>query len=197
MSRLIETVRIEQGSVGNPEYHVSRIHASSIALFGKLPRWDAEKVLAAVSSGVGACSRGRLLYDNEVCQVTVEPYTIRPVASLKVVTGNHIEYGHKYADRSAINALVNKRGDCDDVLIIKNGRVTDVSYANIIFRRHDTWVTPDTYLLNGTMRQYLLRTGRIIETPVYVDDLTKYSHFKLINAMLRLDAPESEVSNIR
>jgi len=47
------------------------------------------------------------------------------------------------------------------------------------------------------MRQRLLDMGRITEQQISVDDLRQYSHFKLINAMLRDDALESQVLNIR
>jgi hypothetical protein len=42
-----------------------------------------------------------------------------------------------------------------------------------------------------------LDTLTITETPISVETLAQFSHFKLINAMLRDEAPESEVSNIR
>jgi 4-amino-4-deoxychorismate lyase len=197
MSRLIETMRIEQGVIANPEYHARRIKSSSDAVFKKQPKWDVDGALNRLSASKTDVFKCRMLYDSEVCEVVIEPYTIRPVASLKLVANNSIVYNHKFADRSLLNAIFLQRSGCDDVLIVKNGTITDVTYANIIFRKGDEWVTPDTYLLNGTMRQWLIDTKQIREERIAVDDLKKYSHFKLVNAMLRLDAQQSEVSNIR
>ena len=90
------------------------------------------------------------------------------------------------------------RGDCDDILIINKGMVTDSSYANVVFRDLDgNWVTPSTYLLSGTKRASLLQKGLIKETIITYRDLNKYTEVKLINAMIGIDDTEEIlVSNI-
>lgn len=144
--------------------------------------------------GVNKC---RLVYDQNEVRFTIQPYTIRPVTSLKLVTDNDIAYDHKFEERSVFEKLLASKGDCDDILIIKNGKVTDVSYANIIFRKDNEWVTPSTFLLNGTMRQFLVDTKKISERVIRAEDISSYTHFKLVNAMIALEGSESEVSNIR
>jgi 4-amino-4-deoxychorismate lyase len=54
-----------------------------------------------------------------------------------------------------MNCISNAEG-CDDIIIVRNGFVTDASYANLIFRKGDEWFTPATFLLAGTMRAFLL-----------------------------------------
>ena len=112
-----------------------------------------------------------------------------------MVHADHIIYDHKYVDRSELNEL---KDNCraDDVLIVKNGCVTDVTFANIAFTNGKDWVTPDTPLLPGTMRESLLRSGQIRQSRITPCDLTKFSHFRLINAMLGFNAPVIPVSNI-
>ena len=113
---------------------------------------------------------------------------MRRVNSLKVVEDDKIEYGYKFTDRSAIDLLFSRRGECDDILIVKNGFVTDSSYANIIFRKSGgPWVTPLTSLLRGTRRESLLEAGLISEEPVTVDNIRDYSEARLINAMIGID----------
>lgn len=185
MSRLIETIRISDGKPQNLEYHSRRMR----------------NLYSENIQGIEFPSQGvhklRIVYDQDHFTYTITPYTIRPVRSLKLVFDNNIVYDQKFEDRSAIDTLLTLKEDCDDILIIKNGLVTDVSYANIIFKRDNEWYTPDSFLLNGTMRQNLLDTRRIKEYRINVDNLKDFTHFRLINAMLRDEAPESEILNIR
>ena len=67
--------------------------------------------------------------------------------------------------------LYDLRNDCDDILIVKRGMVTDSSYANIVFRRGKRWYTPWSALLKGTMRLNLLERNKIYEEEIRVEDL--------------------------
>ncbi len=185
MSRLIETIRVAEGTIENAEYHFKRMR--------NVHRDDILKI----NLPVRGVHKLRIVYDQFHFESAITPYTIKPVRSLKLVFDNNIEYNQKYEDRSAIEKLLTLKSDCHDILIVKNGLVTDVSYANIAFRKGSDWFTPDSFLLNGTMRQSLLDNGRIKERRITVDSIGEFTHFKLINAMLRDEAPESEVLNIR
>jgi 4-amino-4-deoxychorismate lyase len=187
MSRLIETIRVAEGKIENMEYHLKRMRAS-IGSFD----WDLN-----INVPANGLHKLRIVYDASRFEYTITPYTIKPIRSLKLVANDKIMYDHKYEERSALQEIFNQRKDCDDVLIVKNNVVTDASYANIIFKKGNDWITPDSFLLNGTMRQYLLDRNQVSEARITPADLAKYSHFKLINAMLRMDAPESEIVNIR
>jgi 4-amino-4-deoxychorismate lyase len=197
MSRLIETIRFADGRVENIDYHLRRMNDSSQAIFGDTLHWKPKYVLRDLSLPAGEVHKIRLLYDLNDFQIEASPYTIKKVVSLKLVFDDNLMYDHKFENRDDLERLTATKGDCDDILIIKNNLVTDVSYANIIFRKDNTWFTPDSFLLNGTMRRYLLDRRRITERKIAVDDLREFTHFKLINAMLRDEAPESEVLNIR
>ena len=138
----------------------------------------------------------RITYDDNSKDVQFIPYTPREIQRLKIVEDNDIHYEHKFADRNNLDRLFSLRGDCDDVLIIKNGRVTDSSYANIVFKRNKHWYTPWSALLKGTMRQNLLEYNDIMEEDIYVEDIKNFESFKLINAMMGFAGPEIDVSNI-
>ena len=113
------------------------------------------------------------------------PYVIRPVNSLRLVEDNEIDYSYKYADRSTLDALFEKRGSCDDILIIKDGYVTDTYYANIVFKStNGDWITPESCLLKGTRRTCLLQKNLIKEAVIRVSDLNNYTEARLINAMI-------------
>ena len=83
--------------------------------------------------------------------------------------------------------LFQQRGHCDDILIAKNGWLTDTLYANICFWDGSKWHTPATYLLKGTKRSELLEEGEIEETPIAIGDLKDFLGFQRINALLDFD----------
>jgi 4-amino-4-deoxychorismate lyase len=108
-----------------------------------------------------------------------------------------LDYHLKYADRSALNKLAELRGDCDEILIVKDGQITDTSFSNVVFTDGQQFVTPSSYLLPGTMRAALLQSGAITEAPIRTGDLQQFSHVTLINAMLPLHAfPLIPISSI-
>ena len=89
-----------------------------------------------------------------------------------------------------LNCLYDLRKNCDDILIVKRGQVTDSSISNIVFRRGKHWYTPWSALLKGTTRAYLLERNIIKEEKIRIEDLKTFESFKLINAMLEFDAPK-------
>jgi 4-amino-4-deoxychorismate lyase len=93
-----------------------------------------------------------------------------------------ISYDHKFGDRTALTDLFSQRGDCDDILVIKAGCVTDSYVANVVFWDGEGWFTSDTPLLAGTMRASLLDTGIVKEVRIMQKDLARYQKLRLINA---------------
>jgi 4-amino-4-deoxychorismate lyase len=79
--------------------------------------------------------------------------------------------------------LLGLRADCDDIIIIKDGYVTDTSFSNLVFSEGEQLFTPSSFLLNGTKRQQLLRDGKIKEKEIKMADINKYSNVFLINSM--------------
>ena len=87
--------------------------------------------------------------------------------------------------------------ECDDILIIREGWVTDGSYFNVAFWDGNHWVTPASYLLNGVRRQYLLETGQIIQKPVALKSIEQYPKICLFNAMIDLDEVVLPIESIK
>ena len=182
----------------NISFHNDRMIRSLYEVFGLMNEPDLEKIIKVpvfARKGVYKC---RVEYDDKTTKIEFLPYIIRPVRSLKIVIDDNISYSHKYIERVNIQRLMDRRGDCDDILIIKNGMVTDSSYANVVFRDiNGNWVTPSTYLLPGTRRANLLQRGLIKETIITYRVLNKYAEVKLINAMIGIEDTEGiPVANI-
>ena len=70
------------------------------------------------------------------------------------------------------------------MLIIRNGLITDTSYANVALFDGANWYTPKVPLLPGTQRAYLLDKGVIIPREIKAVELSQYVLVKLFNAML-------------
>jgi 4-amino-4-deoxychorismate lyase len=197
MFRFFESIRIEDGKAWNLPYHDQRVMRTINDLCGSKPAWNLGTVLAEAAIPDQGLYKCRVSYDQLKAAVEFDRYTIRPVNSLKLVEANGIEYAYKYTHRTELEKLLAMRGQADDVLIVKNGFVTDTTFANLVLMdARGDWYTPADCLLKGTMRQSLLDSGRIAEASIAVGDLRRFVKFKAINALRDWRIPESEVSNI-
>ena len=196
MFQLIESILLLDGQFVNLPAHQERVDNALNDLYKTDKRIDLKEFLHTFNFPATGRYKCRMMYNPLSKDVEFLPYTFKAVNTLKIRVDNSIVYDYKYADRSSLNKLMADRGECDDILIVKNGWVTDSSYANIIFKRKDKWYTPHSCLLRGTMRQILLRSGTIQEEQIAMSDIQKFEKFRLINAMLGFDSPECDISNI-
>lgn len=183
MSLFIETIQVLNGKLQNLLFHQERFEHTRVQAL-KLKQHpllsDAIQLPRGLEKGKMKC---RVSYDRDIKLIEFEPYQEWTVRSLKMVYSDAIEYGYKYARRSELEELFHQREDCDDILVIKKGCVSDSFYANVVFWNGKEWMTPDTPLLPGTMRASLLRKGFIGECRITPEDLAGYQKLKLINAM--------------
>jgi len=195
MCQLFETIRIIGREPQNLGLHEERMNRSRRQLFGNNDLLKLSDYITVPDADKDSITRCRVIYDKSVSSIEFSPYIPANIKTLKIVNAGTLTYDHKYLDRSRLTALIDKR-TADDILIIKDGCVTDVSYANIVFTDGERWITPDTPLLHGTMRELLLRKGVIKMDKITINEISLFTHFKLINAMLGFDAPLLPVSNI-
>ncbi|OOF58745.1 aminotransferase class IV family protein [Rodentibacter myodis] len=185
MFPLFETLAIEKGEIQNIAYHQARYERSLRQFYGK----SAVKIFTLLdliqlpSHLQDKLVRCRIDYNAETAQIQYVEYTRKIYRTFQPVVCDEIEYGLKYTQRDLLNALFAQRGQCDEIIIIKNGKVTDCSIGNLIFRQGNQWFTPDTPLLQGTQREKLLREGKIQQTTIYAQDVKKFDEIKIINAM--------------
>jgi 4-amino-4-deoxychorismate lyase len=196
MSLLLESIKLEHGEFHNLFYHEQRMNRSLRLLCGEQEHFDLEKFLEKVEQPTQGLYKCRIVYDDYSREVEFLPYTFKDIKTLRIIEHDRVSYEFKYADRKTLNRLFDLRKNCDDILIVKRGFVTDSSYSNIVFKKDNHWYTPWSALLKGTMRTYLLERNLIREEEIRVEDLETFQYFKLINAMIGFDAPEIEVSNI-
>lgn len=181
MYRLLETIRVEDGEALHLDYHQKRIDKSTKGLFIQ----DVIKKQVLPNKG---CFKLRCVYTvNGVEEITITPYIKHKISTFRIVNDNLITYSYKYENRSPINRLFQLRNGCDDIIIVKNGFVTDSSFANIVLHDGEKWITPNTPLLEGTCRDRLIHDGAITEEPIGKSKLYSCHRLVLINAMLSFD----------
>jgi len=181
--RCFETIKIQNRQLQNIAWHNRRFNQTRVDLFGIKEPLLLENLIQIPNDldvGVFKC---RVIYSKEIEKIEFEKYTPRKVQSLKIVECDDIEYSYKYYDRTKLNELFLKKENCDDILIVKNGLLTDTSFANIVFWDEDKWITPSKPLLQGTARSRLLKTRKIFESEITIVDIRKFKKARIINAM--------------
>jgi 4-amino-4-deoxychorismate lyase len=132
-----------------------------------------------------------LVYSESIEKIEFLPYKPRKIHALVMVSADHIEYPLKFEDRTELEALGKAISlPNEDILIVKENKITDTSFANIVFFDGRHWFTPSSPLLKGTKRARYLYEGRISERIISPDDLRFYRKARLINAMIDLEDSE-------
>ena len=180
----IETIAVENRGFKNLEYHEARLNKTRRELWGYTDVWKLQDRLSIPDSLTNHLYKCRMAYHKEIDHIQWEIYHPRQILKIRKVYHNSVDYGFKYDQRPMLNQLFAQRGDADEILIIKNGMVTDSYVCNVAFLDGNNWFTPDTHLLPGTQRAQLLDLGIIQETSISEEALTKFSHIKLFNAMV-------------
>lgn len=181
----LETIKVVDGKFLNLPYHMERMNATMAAFFNTtifVELWVGD-IPEELRKGVVKC---RILYSHRSVNVEYERYHIRKIDKLKLVHTNYLDYSFKYADRTNLNTLLQQKGDCDDILIVKDGCITDTSYSNVVFENASGLYTPSICLLAGTKRKQLLDEGIIKQAEIRVEDIQKYNKLHIINAMIDL-----------
>ena len=189
MPLLVESLRAENGLFDTLAPHIDRMNRSCRRLFGS-DAPDLPGALDRIRSNLGPGTwKVRVLYDSTVHRIESAPYIPKNYRRAVLLDGGTIDYSCKTADRPELDALTSRAvaAGGDTALIVKNGLVTDFSWANAAFFDGDTWWTPAEPLLEGTRRRRLLDDGLLYARDIRPTEIGDYLRISPINAMLRLD----------
>lgn len=188
---LIESLRFENGKFDNLEFHQQRMQNARSALFGISDHFDLVQYLTKTAREKNLPNTGlfkcRIIFAKQVEKTEFATYKLPQIMSLKLVHDDNIDYRYKYLNRGELEKLYNQKGSCDDIIIVKNGLITDSYFANLVFFNGKDWLTPAKPLLKGTRRAQLLDQEKIKTADIRVNDLKHFSKVRLINAMIRLE----------
>jgi 4-amino-4-deoxychorismate lyase len=196
MLQLIETICYENGAFQRIPLHEERMKRSRQQLFGVSDLLSLSR-LSIPESLKYQKVKCRITYSFQIEEIAYEPYISKSIKSLKLVREDAIDYSHKYKNRDSLNRLLGMRGVYDEILVVKNGMITDTSFSNIILLKGGTWYTPEYPLLPGTRREFYLRKNQIFPRVIKPEDLGQYEEARLINSMRSLeDADPIQIAGI-
>jgi len=197
MSQLLETIKCKNGKLYNLKEHNFRFNNARKVYFGISKKIDLEKLISIPGTCKNGLFRCRVIYTETIDKIEFIPHQIRKIITLKLIESESINYEFKFSDRKKLNELFEKRGNFDDILIVKNGCITDSFTANPVFFDGKKWWTPDTPLLAGTQRAKLIEEGKISVCRITPKDLSNYTKVGLINALQNLEEmPVIPIKNI-
>jgi len=184
MSRFLETIRVRDGVAMHLEWHQQRVASTLRAFYPEAPVPDLAVVISAARPEVNEDFRCRILYDDTGHSIEFLPLRTNEVRSLRLVDlPPDYDYRYKYADRRVLELAYSRRGDADDVLLVRDGWITDTSVANVAFLKEGRWYTPALPLLAGTTWKRLVQSDILVPRPIHVEDLPRYDACALFNAL--------------
>jgi 4-amino-4-deoxychorismate lyase len=182
MYPFFESIRLVDGVPENLPYHQARVDKAITDHEG------AAIDLNLLASGEKFPNKGlykwRISYNTQGDTTSIiQAYTAHHPKEIKLMDADHIIYRYKYEKRSAINELLAKSLS-DDIVMVKQGLITDASYANLAFYNGIEWHTPEIPMLEGTQRAKLIDLSVVKRRKISIDDLSQYLYFKRINALM-------------
>lgn len=196
--KFLETIRIEpDGNIPLLPFHQQRVQNTWRAhhLQGEIP--DLGNVVQHITTGM--VMRCRMVYDDTNIHIEYAPYAKSPLRTLGLIESN-ISYESKFSDRHDLEKIRSLRGKLDDILIVRNGFITDITIANIVFFRDNTWLSPAKPLLAGTRLLSLVASHTVRLADISPGELESYQGWKPVNAMRPFDEeeirPMSSIKNL-
>lgn len=175
---LFETIQVKEFHPLHLEYHLKRANAAT----SQGLQFDVKSIISVPHAGK---FRVKVIFDHQGNFVDVEVYEYvqRKIESIRLIH-TEIDYSKKYLQRSAIDRLFMQRGQCDDILMVKNNLITDTSIANIALYHQNGWITPKTPLLKGTVRERYIQKHGLREQDITIELLLRAPRIALMNAMI-------------
>lgn len=186
MSQFFESIKVEDQEIFLLDQHQKRVN-ETFSNFGKEKPINLAEIFTSLEHDEDGLYKFRISYDlTGKYRTQMIPYAMSEIANFQLVENNSYDYSFKFEDRKELEKM-KTLSKAAEIIIVKNNHITDSSYSNLIFKKGKDWFTPKTFLLNGVQRQHLLKTKKIKEAEITLQNLREYSHFQLINAMNELD----------
>ena len=181
-----ETIKVENGKLLNLKYHQQRVDYTRkfLGFNDKLELKEHNFNLAQKGE-----FRLRVDYAKEIKSFTCKEFTCREFKEFMIIESD-IEYDYKYANRNELDAL---KVDEKEIIIVKNGLLTDTTIANIALCINGVWLTPKTPLLQGTTRARLIESGFLKCKDLTIEDLKKAENFAIMNALIDFKVIKADI----
>ena len=196
MCRFVESIKLKDGVFYRLQLHQQRVNKAFETFYPTCEPVNVVETLFQTVFPQEGVSKCRLVYDSDLQSLDIAPYVRREIRSLKLVETTQESLPYKPEDRTEFNAAFAQRGGCDDVLLFKDGLLTDTSYCNIALYDGENWYTPRTPLLYGVNRMQLLSESKLMEKDIKASELMNFQYISLFNAMIEFGELQLDVSTI-
>lgn len=193
---LLESIKVQHHKIYNLAYHQERIAHGLKTIYRSNASIDFQPIKEAIGAIDDGLYKLRIVYNDIYLKYELIPYSIKRPTTLQLLTSQRVEYSHKYLDRTQLDKLYTLKRNADDMLIVKNGMITDTYYCNVALRKGGSWFTPKVPLLKGTKRQQLLDDKQLSEEMIYVDDLHQFDRIRLFNALIEFGEIDLDIQQI-
>lgn len=176
-----ETLACLDGQLLNLAAHQARCAATihQLVPLGKVPDWLIEPhVPVEYQQGL---YRVKLQYTGFEAKVEWYLYERQRPTQLFFHEVGPWEYAFKRTDRSYFATWTHVYGG--EIWCHRGGELLDTSYTHVAIWFQDRWVTPQTWLLPSTKRQWLVGQGDLDEVPLTIATLPDEGYLILYNAM--------------
>ena len=184
MSLFLETIRIKNGRLKNIESHNLRMNKCRNVHFHEIRDLDLNGAITIPLEFQKGLVKCRVLYDRNIVKVEFEHYIFKNPRTFRLLNADSVDYSFKYADRNNLDNLFKTKGLADDIIMIKDGLLTDSYYANIALYKNRIWYSPKTPLLAGTQRARLIQNEKLVLRDIVVSELFEFEKIKIFNAMI-------------
>jgi 4-amino-4-deoxychorismate lyase len=181
---LFESIRHENGIAHLLSLHLERMHSSCKKIWGTGFALEDELIRALEKISHNEKHKVRVNYTYAGFEIQVEPYQKKIIQSIRFLTDDTIQYDLKWTDRKLFQ---HSKQEHVELIFVREGYLTDATYANLALFDGEHWYTPDTPLLQGVRRAHLLAAGKLQVRPIRHADIHHYQSISLINALLDLE----------
>ena len=197
MCRFVESIQLNDGVFKRLELHHKRVRKAMLDYYPKVKVFNLIESLSRTTFPTEGLYKCRVVYDSEIRKIEYMPYIRREIRSLRLMVTKMESLQYKKEDRNRLNAAFELRGDCDEVLLVKNGLLTDTSFTNIALFDGLNWYTPRIPLIYGVNRTELVEKRLLIEKDIPPSELEEYQRISLFNAMNEFGSIELDISSIQ
>lgn len=192
MKNYLETISIVNKKPLNLGYHQERIQEVFDEKFPQKKAWEIAELIPDILEEKWI--KLRFIYNDISFKIELSPYHKKTIQKLIFVDIEQYEYSYKYEDRRFLYELLKLHPEYDEVIMVKNGLVTDATIGNIALEKNGKWYTPQYPLLNGTKRRKLLKEKILIPKNIKKEEIQEYDKIAIINAFLDLE--ESNILSV-
>jgi len=183
----LESIGVYEGQAPLLPYHQERVDRTFAAFYPGQKPLDLLELWQQTNFSPEKV-KWRIAYNAHEHNAEILSFPNRNIERLQVVQDDTIEYAYKFTERESLDALyANKSDVADEILIIRNGLLTDAYYYNIVVKTESGLLTPRTPLLAGVMRAYCLEKEQVQLADIRMNDLKNSEGIYLINSLHPLE----------